>query len=95
VRRPRRSTPAPPPPSDVGRPCRRHTTLIFTYILEPWYKYFVRDFSRYAVLSIWQALIFTYILEPVYMMVRRCGRTYSWIYWRTKEIDIGDFFLTI
>jgi len=31
----------------------------------------------------------------VYMMVWRCGGTYSWIYWRTKEMDIGDFFMPI
>ena len=39
--------------------------------------------------------IFTYILEPMYMMVWRCGGTYSWIYWRTKEMNIRDFFLSI
>jgi hypothetical protein len=28
-------------------------------------------------------------------MVWRCGGTYSWIYWYTKEMDIGDFFLPL
>jgi hypothetical protein len=55
----------------------------------------VEVFSRDAVLAMRQALILTYILEPVYKMVWRCGGTYSWIYWHTKEIDIGDFFLAI
>jgi hypothetical protein len=34
--------------------------------------------------------IYIYILESICMMVWRCGGTYLWIYWRTKEIDIGD-----
>jgi hypothetical protein len=58
-------------------------------------KGFVRDFWRHALLSMWQALIFTYILKPVYKMVWRYDRTYSWIYWRMKEIDIVDLFLPI
>jgi hypothetical protein len=28
-------------------------------------------------------------------MVWRGGGTYSWIYWRMKEMDIRDFFLLI
>ena len=36
-----------------------------------------------------------YILKHVYRMVWRCGGTYSWIHWRTKEMDISDFFLSI
>jgi hypothetical protein len=34
-------------------------------------------------------------LELVYMMVWRCGGTYLWIYWCTKEMNIEDFFLLI
>jgi len=55
----------------------------------------VEDFSRDAVLPMRQALILTYIVEPAYMMIWRYGGNYSWIYWRTKEMDIGDFFLLI
>jgi hypothetical protein len=28
-------------------------------------------------------------------MVRRCGETYLWIYWRMKEMDIRYIFLSI
>jgi hypothetical protein len=56
-------------------------------------KGFARDFLRCTLLSMWQALIFTYIFEPVYKMVWRCDGTYSWIYWRIKEMDIADLFL--
>jgi hypothetical protein len=55
----------------------------------------VIDFSRHAVLPMWQALMFLNILEPMYMMVWRCGGTYSWFYWHTKEMNIEDFFLPI
>ena len=40
-----------------------------------------------------RGVIYIYILESVYMMVWRYDGTYSWIYWRTKETDIEDFFL--
>jgi hypothetical protein len=55
----------------------------------------VEDFLKDVVLGMRQALILTCILELVYRMVWRCGGTYSWIYWYTKEMDIGDFFLPL
>ena len=35
------------------------------------------------------------LASAVYRMVWRCGGTYSLIYWRTKEMDIGNLFLSV
>ena len=39
--------------------------------------------------------IYIYTRTCVYMIIWRCSETYSWIYWRMKEMDIGQFFLSI
>ena len=67
-------------------------TVSITYFV---LKFYERFFKTRSIIHTTGTNIYIYTRTCVYRIIWRCSETYSWIYWRMKEIDIGEFFLPI
>ena len=67
-------------------------TVSITYFV---LKIYERFFKTRSIIHVTDTNIYIYTRTCVYRIIWRCSGTYLWIYWRMKEMDIGEFFLPI
>ena len=67
-------------------------TVSITYFVLRLYE---RFFKVRSIIHVTGTNIYIYTRTCVYRIIWRYSGTYSWIYWRMKEMDIEEFFLPI